>query len=602
MIRFILLSTGCQILFLAVYKLWLEREKMLVFNRFFLVFGLLFSLLLPWLNFEVVTRVEIVPVVAEMPVVVPTTSDPVSVNAEDTDYLPMIIGGIYALAVTVLLVRFSVNLFQILRRIIRNPKKKSSRSTLVLLSDESAPHSFFRYVFLNRDAYENQRLAPELLTHENIHVRQWHSLDILLGELFQIVFWFNPLLPAYRKAIRLNHEFLADASVLEKHPSAYNYQQLLLTFALLKTPEMTSGINFSITKKRFEMMTNNVSRRRILLKKIGLSVLLPMAVAAITVKAVAQQITAPSTDPKKYYSKTVFRISDKNGKTVSKSYDELTDEEKKAMAHEPHPPKANPVTAANLKEWQNKKKYAIWIDDRVQQNSVLTGKKTTDFASHFSSFVFKNARSQRFPQEYQVHIYTPAFYDSYIKDVKAPGTIVWGPSKVATQETPKPEKFYKNTKFSLIKPNGSVAEKKYRQLSDDQKKALPDPAISPEHFSRQLTLRDSGSSIDVIHDMAGIVEKPEFQGGISKFYEYFSKNFKYTKEAVAAKINGRIFISFEVEKDGKITGVKVLRGLGYGLDEEAVRVMKNSPDWTPGTFGNQAVVTSYQLPIMIVAE
>lgn len=78
---------------------------------------------------------------------------------------------------------------------------------------------------------------------------------------------------------------------------------------------------------------------------------------------------------------------------------------------------------------------------------------------------------------------------------------------------------------------------------------------------------------------------------------YLSKNLRYNSTAIEFGISGRVFISFVVLADGSISEVKVLKGLGYGLDEEAVRVVKAMPRWLPGTQNDRPVAVAYNLPI-----
>jgi len=95
-----------------------------------------------------------------------------------------------------------------------------------------------------------------------------------------------------------------------------------------------------------------------------------------------------------------------------------------------------------------------------------------------------------------------------------------------------------------------------------------------------------------------IVENPaSFKGGIGAFYSYVQKSMKYPSQAQRMGLEGKVFVEFVVGKDGKITDVKVLRGIGAGCDEEAIRVLKNSPAWTPGKQRGRAVRQRMVLPI-----
>lgn len=88
------------------------------------------------------------------------------------------------------------------------------------------------------------------------------------------------------------------------------------------------------------------------------------------------------------------------------------------------------------------------------------------------------------------------------------------------------------------------------------------------------------------------------KGGLKKFYKYIGDNLKYPSQARRMGVEGRVFLQFVVEKDGSITDIKVLKGIGSGCDEEAVRVLKGAPRWTPGKQRGQPVRVRRSIPLM----
>lgn len=94
-----------------------------------------------------------------------------------------------------------------------------------------------------------------------------------------------------------------------------------------------------------------------------------------------------------------------------------------------------------------------------------------------------------------------------------------------------------------------------------------------------------------------VEEMPSFPGGETKLMEYVAKNIKYPQIARETGIQGRVFVGFVVEPDGSISNVKLLRGIGGGCDEEAMRVIKSLPKWKPGKQRGKAVRVSYQIPV-----
>lgn len=100
-----------------------------------------------------------------------------------------------------------------------------------------------------------------------------------------------------------------------------------------------------------------------------------------------------------------------------------------------------------------------------------------------------------------------------------------------------------------------------------------------------------------VKNIAMLEKLPEFPGGMEAWSKFLSKNIHYPEQAASNNIFGRVFMSFIVEKDGKITHVELLRGIGFGCDEEATRVLKIAPSWKPGIQNGRAVRVKYTMPI-----
>jgi protein TonB len=99
-----------------------------------------------------------------------------------------------------------------------------------------------------------------------------------------------------------------------------------------------------------------------------------------------------------------------------------------------------------------------------------------------------------------------------------------------------------------------------------------------------------------VHSLAGIEQKPEFPGGIEKFYAFVGKNYTPPEEE---GLKGKVYVTFVVEKDGSLTDIKVIRDIGYGTGKEAIRVLNKCPKWLPGEQNGKKVRVLYSLPITI---
>lgn len=334
---FLIKSTITLFILLAVYYLFLEKEKIHVFNRFYLLFSLVFSMVIPFITIEVIQEIA-------QPAVNPGNIQILQGNAlllEETNYLAIGLWSLYAVVTFVLVIRFFSNIIKISSKMKSNTAIAYKNAKLVLVPEKTLPHTFLNTIFINKTEYNNREIEAELYTHELTHVTQKHTLDILFIELLKIVFWFNPIFIFYKKAIQLNHEFLADEKVVTSYNNVPFYQSLLLSKANEnQTFYLASNLNYLITKKRLLMMTKTTSKTEALLKKVMLMPIVATLLFLLCTKVVAQETNVKKeTTPKKsenlfktYYDKTTFKIKDEKGKIASeKKYNELTPIEKRAI-------------------------------------------------------------------------------------------------------------------------------------------------------------------------------------------------------------------------------------------------------------------------------
>ncbi len=272
MIAYLIKSSVCLLLLLVFYKLVLEKEKMHQFNRAYLLGSILFSFLAPLYVINIYIPVETLDF--------PLDFDEELLNGEILQQKKEIsywtIAGILSLTISIVFfIRFIVNLSKIIIKIKKHTKIKIDNATLVLVEDLISPHTFWNYIFINKEEYANEKLEEELLTHELTHVTQRHTIDVLLIELLKIIFWFNPLFYFLKKLIQLNHEFIADNEVIHLHKNISEYQHLLLNKAAWNNDYyLASNLNYSLTKKRLVMMSTQTSKVNSWLKRLAVIPLL----------------------------------------------------------------------------------------------------------------------------------------------------------------------------------------------------------------------------------------------------------------------------------------------------------------------------------------
>jgi biopolymer transport protein ExbD len=228
--------------------------------------------------------------ISDMPITTTATA------THDINYIPIILWSIYGFGVLIFLLKFCRNLNHIISRIQGNPKLKSEGFTNVLVSNLKIPHTFFSYIFYNKYNFEHNTIPREVLVHEQAHARQKHSVDIILVELLQIIFWFNPLIYLIKRDVKLNHEFLADRAVIDKGIKPATYQTLLLAFSSnAEHQELANAINYSSIKKRFTVMNTHTSKRSIWMRSVLLLPVLAILLYGFTER---EQVIRESSPPK----------------------------------------------------------------------------------------------------------------------------------------------------------------------------------------------------------------------------------------------------------------------------------------------------------------
>lgn len=278
MIAYLIHSSVSLALLLMIYWFFLEKEKRLIFNRAFLIWSLVFSLIIPLIPVGTIPLEIAWSTVFQFGEATPLTSyqnfeeitlpSKVVPNATvqegvlDSNRSPnKIFFLIYGIVSALLFLRLIRIIIKIHLKSETNRKCLVRGFQVVLLNENVIPHSFINTVFLNKKEFKSGKIPEEVLNHEFTHIRQKHSLDILFVEVLKIVFWFNPMLYLYKKAIALNHEYLADEAVLSNGTIVKNYQQMLLkTLEISTTYSLASSFNFLLTKRRLQMMTQPKSK------------------------------------------------------------------------------------------------------------------------------------------------------------------------------------------------------------------------------------------------------------------------------------------------------------------------------------------------------
>ena len=274
MIDFIIKSTVSLGILYLFYILVLSRIKTFKFNRYFLLGSLVFSLVIPFISISIDTTVLPLPDAVGV-LLIPDSIEQTNVfvnsnlvRQEESLITIQVLFFLYLVISGVLLLRFCSNLFNIIKTIRDNQKEKKRKFTMVLIKEKVLPHTFFNYILVNGDDFHGGRIDIALIDHEVAHCNQWHSIDILFIELIKVILWINPFIWLMKKPIQVNHEYLADYSVLANHNISKYQNTLINTVLTNNAPLLVSNFNFSFTKQRLKMMTKQFSQPKALFGKI----------------------------------------------------------------------------------------------------------------------------------------------------------------------------------------------------------------------------------------------------------------------------------------------------------------------------------------------
>jgi len=267
--------------FYLLYNLTLKKETFFKLNRLYLISSLIFSIIIPFLNFDLFSifnsDVNLVGNIQNLEkgyfelneVVVYAYSGKLIFSAI-MEYLQVI----YLLGVIISFAFFVFGLSKICWLIIRNSSQKIDKYRIIETTNNIVPFSLFKWIIINPEKYSSKDME-QIIAHEKMHAFQLHSLDLIFIEVLVILFWFNPFIYWYRRSIREVHEYLADQAVVENGFDHLDYQKLLFNqVAGSRLVGLTSSFSNSLSKNRLKMLTMMKSKN---ILKIKIILAIPLA-------------------------------------------------------------------------------------------------------------------------------------------------------------------------------------------------------------------------------------------------------------------------------------------------------------------------------------
>jgi TonB family protein len=245
-------------LFLLVYQLFLRKETSFRLNRMFLLIAMIASVTFPLLKLNTADspvpslNLSVESMAAEE--LAYAGDDVVLTGSKSSLSTWQIISIIYAAGLLVFLVVFIIRLSGMLKALKQSPAYSYKDHYIVELKNQDSPFSFFNYIFIGNTPPLSEKETQQIIEHESIHAKLYHSFDILLLNTLGIIFWFNPVIRMYKKILVQLHEFEADARAVSTQ-DVDAYCNLLARVALHSVDyKLANHFSNSLTVKRIEMM------------------------------------------------------------------------------------------------------------------------------------------------------------------------------------------------------------------------------------------------------------------------------------------------------------------------------------------------------------
>lgn len=636
-------------LFYAFYRLFFYKDTFFVWRRTALLCFFAVSAVVPLFNIQTwVEQQEPMVAVADLyaTVVLPEITPTVQTGTDWKLLMADGIGMAYWAVAVLLAVRCLVQLAGIVRLARRCPTQKIDGTTVHLLPRPEGPFSFFHWIFVCPGTHTAEELH-EILTHECTHARQWHSIDVLIGELACIVCWFNPFAWLMKREIRTNLEYLADEKVLETGHDSRTYQYHLLGLSHHKTAAVIYN-NFNVLplKKRIMMMNKRRTRaigRTKYLMFLPLAALLMIvsnieAVARATQRITAEvietvtpaetpeaQLWAPSPQQEKtelvtYKGKIVDEAGNPIGKVriiIDQKFQSVT---------------TSTVNAQGEFHIVTSPQASILFEHAKGNGSMLMRWCTPEFLAQMDS---KNMVIELIPANITHSAADDEIYEVVENMPRFPNGGMQALMQYLNENIRYPEAATKAgvqgrvTVQFIVDKDGSIDDVKIlRSVNPDLDaeairviKMMPrwEPGthkgkpvrvkytvpvmfrLTPEPVEKideMIVVGYRTPDAPVTGEVYEVADKmPEFPGGMTGLMQYLSKNVKYPADARAKGIQGRVVVSVIVNTKGKATNATIIQSVSPSLDAEALRVAGTMPDWTPGTKDGKPVNVKYSFPI-----
>jgi len=559
-------------IFYAFFRLFFYKDTFFGWRRTALLCFFVLSAAVPLLNIQTwIAEQEPMAAMAELYAGVILPEFTIDVQPDVTDWKSLIYSYAnfaYWGVAAFLAIRAIMQIIGIIRLSCQCRRARIGNVNIHLLPKASGPFSFFHWIFIDPSSHAEEEL-DEILTHEQTHARQWHSVDVIISELACILCWFNPFVWLMKREIRTNLEYMADARVLEKGYDSKTYQYHLLGLSHQKAAA-TIYNNFNVLplKKRIKMMnkkrTKEIGRTKYLMF-LPLAALLMIVsnietVARTTGRIVTEVMEAvepsteqPAQDIRKQENLSVLKV-------------EQEDPDNKVFEVVDHMPEFPDGGMSGLMSYLSKNiRYPIEAQKANRQGRVVVGFIVEKDGSIAHTRIIRSA--------------APSLDAEALRVIG--GMPKWKPGRQGTKVVR--VKYTVPVTFSLGYGKNT---KEYAPVNGPLEEV-----VATGYAPVKGTAKAEGTVFEVVEQM------PEFPGGLPALMRFLSENIKYPVLAQKAGTQGKVTIRFIVDTEGNITNPEVVQGVDPLLDAEAIRVIAGMPKWKPGKQRGEVVNVQYALPV-----
>ncbi len=594
--KYLLESGTGLILFYIIYWIFLRKETYFVHNRFYLGGSVILSMLIPLLNFSITPP----PILYSFELKI----DEIFVNAgsgiTDSTYsfnILFLLKSIYFTGMGLFLCKFLFHTWQIFRLVRKYGITREKGVNIVYLDKNVSPSSFLNIIFLNRSIVHDEYIE-KILIHEKKHIKHFHSVDLILFELVTIVQWFNPVVWFYKWSLREVQEFQADSGVIKDGHNPFTYQELILSQVFgNQFFRLANNLNQSIIKKRIIMMTKLKSSK---LMRFKILFILPVALFLISLFTFSGNKVKSGSSISEGKIEDILNPQIKQDTPAYFIVEEMPDFQGKGIE--------------GFREFVvNNIKYP---EEAVKKK--LEGKVFVQFIINMDGYirnvkVLQATTNEPYPESKKIN--APSLEKEALRVVNS--SPKWEPGK---QKGKKVNVQYvipvvfslsseeAKTGLTLLPVDPAASKQEKSDSSDGDAVSLPPQSDKEKKMIKEkeeLVPPPPPSKISEENEPVFFIveEMPKFQGkGVEEFREWILQNLRYPESAIKDSIAGKIFVQFVVNYDGHVDRVKVARGVIPDLDQEAVRVVKSSPIWTPGKQRGKAVNVAITIPIIFLLD